>query len=562
MKSSKRTPRPGKSSIHHQPHKSVKPLESFAVSSPDISGIRDFTTPTPTNKSVNFFGAHLPFLAESKAAMLRIEKEADELERTYQEFQHRRMTSSAALRSVKDGHSQPRRLQSEEFPSSPKEPFIRGRVTPMDYLKNDPSVSFTDPPHHSTARHLLFSTEDLHATHRAASRDLTLSSRATENSQNLSHRHQAPPTLMQQLPAGFTMPTCSPPPLVHSSLHSSSSPPNLMSTATTTIITTTTSTCGATTVTPILTLPLTSPTALVAAPTRTDTLATPTALPPTFFTQNNAPVVTKSFSPLSGPDSAGTSRPGTAPTTTSATTTTTTITTTITSARTSRAISTAAATVLSTSTKDAAALTVAAAAATSGSLQTWWKSSGPVPAHNKLAPPTTTTGLATHPPEATVGASAPVISAAQIGMPVTSVPTSAMPTSATPTNQTSLDSIWSQQEDTVTKKTAQVPDINQFTSHEPFKSDYEEEASVTVTEVSQDRSEQLTSSYGRQEKEKGRLQEEEEGIDPVMLKYMKLVEEKKKSADIRASKVCDGLSCGDESYWCCLVWLFTVACGC
>ena len=149
---SKRT-RPAKSSPRQQQPKHHTAQAPFQTSSPDITG--DVATPSKENT----FNIHGSFLSESKAAISRIEKEAEELEKAYQHFH---MTSSAMS---------PGQKNNSRHSNYPQDPFhhdlnlsplqhscFNAPITPMDYLKAQ-QYTIMDAPHHSTAQQLFsFST--------------------------------------------------------------------------------------------------------------------------------------------------------------------------------------------------------------------------------------------------------------------------------------------------------------------------------------------------------------------------------------------------------------------
>lgn len=157
LKNSAHTPpkrtRPAKSSPHQHQPKHPTPQTPLETSSSDILNL---TTPTPSKETkVNIFNIHDPFLSESKAAISRIEKEAEELERAYQQL-HYRMPSSATSPGQNSTRHRtiPQDLFHRVVPSPLEHSCINARVTPMDYLTTQPHYSFTDAPHHSTAQHV------------------------------------------------------------------------------------------------------------------------------------------------------------------------------------------------------------------------------------------------------------------------------------------------------------------------------------------------------------------------------------------------------------------------
>ena len=209
----------------------------------------------------------------------------------------------------------------------------------------------------------------------------------------------------------------------------------------------------------------------------------------------------------------------------------------------------------------------------SGSLQDWWKSSQQEVGSGGRELATPTTGLimplpltkplaaATTGP-AVDGNSLVTSRTARVAATLPSVPTKATPTSSLP--RTSLDSFWKSSQQEASKDTSNIAlpspagrhgdhslpaktsrsleedKRNEISSEEEDENSVEEEVSITVTEETVDSSRHELSSV-RAAREDANLQpppkDIEEEVDPVMLKYMKLVQEKKLSVAEQTSKV-------------------------
>lgn len=378
----------------------------------------DTTIPTPTKeKTMAIFDARIPFLSESKAAISRIEKEAEELEQTYQDFHYRMMSSSMVPRENNTRHRTiPQDQFHRDFTQSPLEQScINARVTPMDYLKTG-HYSFMDAPRHSAAQQVLSSTVDLH--HESSSLDSSGGPvQQTLGAGNLLPHQPGAFQQQHQFPlytSGPTIPMCNAVALSTTSAPRtilSSIPPQQPATITTTVATTpipaattlsaalvsTPSTVSSTQASAAMTLSAaavtTASTTQASAAVTLNAAAVPT--PSTVYSTQVSAATTLSIATVSTASAISTSSLFT-PTTAQVTTTTTTTTTT-------------------------AASTAPANALSSGLLESWWKTSSETT--NPVIP-------------VTVVREATTVTTAASETLTTSVPT------ATSLTHVSLDSFW------------------------------------------------------------------------------------------------------------------------